>query len=64
MNVEAIRMLANDANLKIDNATLKFAELLAERCAVIAERCGDGGETAERIRDYFEIANFTPRELL
>ena len=62
MNVEAIRMLANDANVKIDSAMLKFAELLAERCAVIAERCQVGDEVADRIRDYFEIADFTPKQ--
>lgn len=63
MNVEAIRMMANDANVKIDHGMLKFAELIAERCAIIAERCPDGDEVADRIRDYFEIVDFTPRDL-
>lgn len=63
MNVDAIRMMANDADLKIDRAMLKFAELLVERCAVIAERVDDGEEIAERIRDYFEIPHYAPRNV-
>ena len=60
MNIEVIRMLADDADVKIDGPMLKFAELVIERCAVVAERCeGDdatrGDTIAVRIRDFFEV---------
>ena len=55
MNIEAIRILAADADVAIDGPMLEFAELLIERCAVVAERCDDGEMIATRIRDFFEL---------
>lgn len=55
MNIEAIRILAADADVAIDGPMLKFAELVIERCAVVAERCNDGETIAARIRDFFEL---------
>ena len=55
MNIEAIRMLADDANVAIDGPMLAFAELVIERCAVVAERCDEGDAVAVRIRDFFEV---------
>ena len=55
MNIEAIRILADDADVAIDGPMLKFAELVIERCAIVAERCDDGDAVAVRIRDFFEV---------
>ncbi len=55
MNIEAIRMLADDADVMLDGPMLKFAELLIERCAIIAERQRDGAEVAMHIRSFFEL---------
>ncbi len=54
MNIEAIRALADDADVALDTSMLKFAELLIERCAIVAERADDAA-IAGRIRHYFEI---------
>ncbi len=55
MNIEAIRMLADDADVAMDGPMLKFAELVIERCAIVAERCDVGDDIAVRIRDFFEV---------
>ena len=55
MNIEAIRMLADDADVPIDGPMLKFAELVIERCAIIAERQDDGADVASSIRIFFEL---------
>ena len=56
MNIEAIRVLAEDAGVAIDGPMLKFAELVIERCAIVAERSEHEAIVARRIRNYFEIA--------
>jgi len=54
MNIEAIRLLADDADVSLDASMLKFAELVIERCAIVAERQGQSGVALE-IRGFFEI---------